>query len=331
MAETDTGAILNGFRLHYQQFRDAVNTANSHDNPNVFLFQMLGDDLQLFSEIAAQNQNVFVDTAEYHQLQENIQLMILDMRVMRERAEEATHHGQPPLIQYVSDGGPGRPSIQINRDFLAWAYTERSASGIAHFLGISRRTLRRALLEYGIVQPGEDPFDREESEDEEVEHAHHSDHPQDTPSESLGNDFMALPEVDPEPESGSHQGFSRLSNLSDTDLDNLLLGLRVHFPRAGIKTLQGIRALLEYGIVQPGEDPFDREESEDEEVEHPHHSDHPQDTPSESLGNDFMALPEVDPEPESGSHQGFSRLSNLSDTDLNNLLLALRVHFPRVS
>ncbi|KAJ8076537.1 hypothetical protein AAF712_007836 [Marasmius tenuissimus] len=238
MAESEAGSILQGFRLHYQQFQEAVHIANAHDNPDVFVFQMLGDDLQTFSEIAAENEHVFLDPNEYRQLQENLQLMILDIRVMRERAEEATHHGAPPLIQYVSTGGRGRPSIQINPAFLAWAYTERSESGIAHFLGISRSTVRRLLLDYGIAQPGEDPFDREGHEEADVEHNEDDSLPEAQVDGSEEFDFLALPEVDPEPE--GPQPSSRLSNMSDNDLDNTLLGLRVHYPRAGIKTLQGM-------------------------------------------------------------------------------------------
>ncbi|KAL0564431.1 hypothetical protein V5O48_017617 [Marasmius crinis-equi] len=255
---SESEQILQGFRLHYQQFYQSVQAANSFDNPDVFLFQMLGDNLQSFLDIAAevflhqnflsngifssdpwphlkQNQNVFTNPDEYRQLQTSLQTMILEIRVLRERAEEATHSGRPVLVQQISDGTQGRPSIHINPIFLAWAYTERTTTGIAHFLGVSRSTVHAQLLAHGIVQPGHNPFPEEDSEEE--------DH---TPSASQNEDFLALPVTDPEPH--SNPGSSHLSSISDADLDHLLLGLRVHYPRAGAKTLQGMLRSLDHRV-----------------------------------------------------------------------------------
>ncbi|KAL0057050.1 hypothetical protein AAF712_016331, partial [Marasmius tenuissimus] len=163
--------------------------------------------------------------------------MILDIRVLRERAAEATQSGRPEVVRRVMDGGRGRPRVEINPVFLSWAYSHRTQSAIAQFLGISRSTVHRALLDQGVVQPGEDPFTDEEEDSE-------------PPHPSSTDDFLSMPENDPNPNPNSdhmppNRGTSTgihlgLSGLSDDELDDILLGLRGHYPRAGIKTLQGM-------------------------------------------------------------------------------------------
>ncbi|KAJ7748259.1 hypothetical protein B0H14DRAFT_3096977 [Mycena olivaceomarginata] len=62
------------------------------------------------------------------------------------------------LVQTISSGGPGRPRIYIDPDFLRWAYGQRSTAGISRFLGVGRSTVRNALIEHGIAQPQPTPF-----------------------------------------------------------------------------------------------------------------------------------------------------------------------------
>ncbi|KAL0564272.1 hypothetical protein V5O48_017782 [Marasmius crinis-equi] len=248
--------ILDGFQLHYRQFVDAVNAAQALDNPDAFLFQLLGDDLQAFSDLASQHADAFAsDQEEFQTLQESLQRMILDLRMCLQRAVESSHRGRPQLVQQVSDGGPGRPHIEINQDWLAWAYTERSVTGIAHFLGVSRSTVRTALLNMGIARPGINPFPDDNDDD-----ANHSSNEQSLHDPDVGlnpdpADFLHMPEVDPHlhsEESNSagtaSQSSRNLSDISETDLDRILLDLRAHFPQAGIKTLQGMMRTMGHRV-----------------------------------------------------------------------------------
>lgn len=83
----------------------------------------------------------------------------MEIRVAHRQALDASHHGFQRLVTEVQ-GTTGRPRVVIDEAFLRWAHTHRSTSGIATFLGVSRPVVRNALLQYGIVEPGEDPFVR---------------------------------------------------------------------------------------------------------------------------------------------------------------------------
>ena len=89
----------------------------------------------------------------------NISLLQTEIRIAHRRAQDASHHGFRRLVTEVQ-GTTGRPRVVIDEAFLRWAYTYRSTSGIAAFLGVSRPVVRNALLQYGIAEPGEDPFIR---------------------------------------------------------------------------------------------------------------------------------------------------------------------------
>lgn len=83
----------------------------------------------------------------------------MEVRIAHQRALDTSHNGFRRLISEVQ-GATGRPRIVIDETFLRWAYAYRSTSGIAAFLRVSRPVVRNALLEYGIVEPGENPFIR---------------------------------------------------------------------------------------------------------------------------------------------------------------------------
>ncbi|KAF9509587.1 hypothetical protein BS47DRAFT_1348967, partial [Hydnum rufescens UP504] len=88
----------------------------------------------------------------------NIALLQSEVQLGHWFALDASHHGVQDPVSYVHDGGPGRPRVVIDPDWLHWAFGHRSTSGIARFLGISRPIVREALLELGLVEPGENPF-----------------------------------------------------------------------------------------------------------------------------------------------------------------------------
>ncbi|KAJ7705834.1 hypothetical protein B0H14DRAFT_3099686 [Mycena olivaceomarginata] len=169
--------LLNAFRSHYQRFQTAV-TDLVGSNADAIVISRLGDDIDEFAEI------------------------------VNEDAVDASHHGHPVLVQTISSGGPGRPRIYIDPDFLRWAYGQRSTAGISRFLGVGRSTVRNALIEHGIAQP------------------------QPTPFQTDTNYFVTGP----------------VSEISDDDLDMLLLRLRTHYRRAGLSMLNGMLRRLGHRV-----------------------------------------------------------------------------------
>ncbi|KAJ4473970.1 hypothetical protein C8J55DRAFT_376515, partial [Lentinula edodes] len=98
------------------------------------------------------------ESEEAQILQNSIQTMILDIRALYNQRIESSHLGRPEVVFTEITGRPGRPRTIIDPNFLQFAYRHRSTSGISSFLDVSRSTLRRRLLEYGIASPGADPF-----------------------------------------------------------------------------------------------------------------------------------------------------------------------------
>ena len=62
------------------------------------------------------------------------------------------------VITRVQTGRPGRPRFQIDRDTLAQALELRNQTDIAEEWGVSYKTIHRAALDYGLIQPGQHPF-----------------------------------------------------------------------------------------------------------------------------------------------------------------------------
>jgi hypothetical protein len=81
-----------------------------------------------------------------------------DIRLQYQQAIDESHHGYPAVVETIYTGSQGRPSIRIDPEFLQWSYSLRSIESISAFLGVSRRIVQQQLLEYGIAQPGEQPF-----------------------------------------------------------------------------------------------------------------------------------------------------------------------------
>ncbi|KAJ3966380.1 hypothetical protein EV361DRAFT_1013945 [Lentinula raphanica] len=209
--------LLQEFRRHYHAF-DSVLRQVTHDQTDVFHLQLLLEDLNEYSQLVLQ-----ASAKSYNCL------------------EHTSHHGHPEVISWKTNGSAGRPRAVIDPDFLRWAHTHRTNTGIAEFLGVSRRTVRRALLEHQIVTPGTIPFEDHVSED--------IDNVLD-PNDELPRTFH------PEIESAanlvqSSSSSARCSNMSNDTLDSLVRLLRSHYPRAGIQMLHGM--LRRLGHVVPYE------------------------------------------------------------------------------
>lgn len=109
--------------------------------------------------------------------------------------------------------------MAFDPQFLAWAYTQRSTSSLARYLGVGRTTLRNVLLDYGIAQAQSDPFA------EPV--------PADVPPDARAPDHLADDDdlLDPllpvERQVISFTG--PLSSISDNVLDSQIRELRTHY------------------------------------------------------------------------------------------------------
>ncbi|KAJ3817242.1 hypothetical protein F5880DRAFT_1493254 [Lentinula raphanica] len=192
---TNTGAtsfstsieLLQEFRRHYHAFDSAVHQV-ANDQTDVFHLRLLLEDIDEFSTLVSQE----------------------------------SHHGHPDVLTWRHSGSAGRPRADIDPDFLRWAYTHRSVTGIADFLGLSRRTVRRSLVEYGISRPGDVPF--------EDQVPHHVEGPSNLHPEIEHAATLIQ----------SSSSSTRCSNMSNETLDSFVRLLRSHYPRAGVQMLQGI-------------------------------------------------------------------------------------------
>ncbi|KAJ3745194.1 hypothetical protein EV360DRAFT_57528 [Lentinula raphanica] len=166
---------------------------------------------------------------------------VFHLRLLLEDLEEFSH-----LAFQVCDLSSIKLVSQsvIDPDFLRWASTHRTNTGIADFLGVSRRTVRRALLSYNIVTPGTVPF-----EDQELVSEENTDQLLD-PNIILPSHFH--PDIETAASSiQTSSSSNRHSNLSNNALDSLVQLLRVHYPRAGIQILHGM--LRRLGHIIPYE------------------------------------------------------------------------------
>ncbi|KAF8882085.1 hypothetical protein BD779DRAFT_1394954, partial [Infundibulicybe gibba] len=147
--------LLNAFRAHYHHFDQAVQEAMAGSADSVVLAR-LGDDLDEYAALVREHQGVF-EPAELTMLQHNISLMQGDIRAQFNQTLDESHHGQPQVVQVIHSGNVGRPRIEIDAEFLAWAHENRSTSGIARFLGVSRSLVQRTLLDLGLTHPQPPP------------------------------------------------------------------------------------------------------------------------------------------------------------------------------
>ncbi|KAJ7076046.1 hypothetical protein B0H15DRAFT_791105 [Mycena belliarum] len=201
--------LLEAFRLHYQRYNQAVNEAVTSPTDEAVLSRLL-DDLSEYTALVEEHRLVF-PPEELGTLQTNLGLMLNDLQI-------------------------------IDPDFLRFANEHRSTTGIGHFLGLSRSTVRASLLSQGLAQPQPAPFVDEPLAGE----AGDSDHGDDI----LDPDYavpQALPPdiVDTAPSPAST---GDISAIADWELDSLLLRLRTHFRRAGFSMLDGMLRRLGHRV-----------------------------------------------------------------------------------
>ncbi|KAF5365121.1 hypothetical protein D9757_015508 [Collybiopsis confluens] len=236
------------FQKEYEKFVDLVNEAHIREPaPDCFLLELLGEELGHFQSLVSQNSQVF-DATELLTVQSSVELMLHDVRILHGRSLEVSHNGQLEVVWKEKLGNRGRPRIVIDRDFLAWAYRLRSSAGIARFLGISRTTVRQALLDYNIASPGLPPFPVEDDEPSVVpEFIQGSSGDHYTTSVPVSQ-TLAGP-ANNATHSSRPSDASYLSSIDDEALDMEIRRLHMAFPRAGLRMLDGM--LRQGGIIVP--------------------------------------------------------------------------------
>ena len=75
--------------------------------------------------------------AEHDIIVQSLAIMRNDVRQQYEQTIIESHHGHPVIVETIHTGQHGRPALQINCEFLQWAYSLQSISSITHFLGVS--------------------------------------------------------------------------------------------------------------------------------------------------------------------------------------------------
>jgi hypothetical protein len=110
----------------------------------------------------------------------------------------------------IHDGGPGRPSVNINPSDLAVLSSGRTTlQQVATVYDCSTRTIRRRLLEFGLATAGPPVYTDEEQPDGSITRTYHA---------------------------GSR---SDLSKLTDEELDRIMLSIYEQFPTFGRRMIDG--------------------------------------------------------------------------------------------
>ena len=169
-------------------------------------------------QIAGKYNNIF-GPEEVNIILINLASMRNDLQVTIQEQLEESHNGFPTVVaEVLPESGPGRPKVHIDPTYLAYAITQRTISGIAEHLQVHRATVRRRLLEYGLIQ-----------------------------APSTMSDDRAEPSAD----SAVSAGPAVLSTeLTDDQLDQLIRMLRSHYPRAGNSMLDGMLRTMGYRITR---------------------------------------------------------------------------------
>jgi hypothetical protein len=106
-------------------------------------------------------------------------------------------------------GRPGRPRKEVDPHFLAFALEARGPSGVAQFFKCSPRTIRRRALDHGILPPGKAPFCEVQLQDQTTR----------IRTGDISN--------------------TRLSAISDEDLDGFISNILRDSPNSGRKMIDG--------------------------------------------------------------------------------------------
>lgn len=277
----DPSLLLRTFRDKYNDIEIRVQDTLVRSFGDVRLFKQLGDELDDYGYNLSQasllisitislsfpdnffQHHLIFDPSELETIHVNIRLLQSEVRDAYRHSLDASHQGRPIIIERVRTGSRGRPKVVIDPSFLQWASGHRGTTGIARFLGVSRTTVRHALLDYGLASPGPNPFllpsppsppsppsshleldagDNGSAVDPVLPTVSSFLPPADPVDPVISAGHASLP--DPPERGGLPPPFS------DDDLDELVARLRTHFPRAGIQMLHGMLARLSHRVTE---------------------------------------------------------------------------------
>ncbi|KAJ7488564.1 hypothetical protein B0H11DRAFT_2406659, partial [Mycena galericulata] len=203
----DATLRLNNLRESFHIFHSDVLSA---------LHVMVGDPPRLnavrdrglaLASAAEQHRDVF-PAAEYGILQTSISDMVTALDVACYASMDPPDAAPLVVARRVRTGRRGRPRVEIDSQFLSAALELRGPTGIAPEIGVCSRTIRRAALRAGLVQPGAPVFQNHVNPDGGVDRVHTSTGPP-------------------------------VSAISDTELDQLLASTLEIFPQFGRRMIRG--------------------------------------------------------------------------------------------
>ena len=183
----------------------------------------------------------------------NLGLMQTNVHIKYQEALDSSHHGRPTIIETIYTGDCGHPHISIKPDFLHWAYSHRTVSGITYFLGVHRDTVQGALLEHSIVEPQENPLKLHSEEPAVVVPPLEDDElldpcftlPDTLPSNIQPPGPLTVDDINAESSNSDITSYTGpLSSISDANLDDFIIRLHHRFRHAGISMLDGMLCRL---------------------------------------------------------------------------------------
>lgn len=227
---TTSSSLVEAFRSRYYNLEQRVQRTLHESFGDTTVIERLGDELDEFSRafqqastwseserlsnvasqadlhlyLFDQHSGIF-SAPEADTFRTNIALLQREVAQTYQASLDASHHGVPEVVHVERTGRRGRPRIIIDPDFLQQAVAYRGASKIARFLRVGRSKVRSTLLEYGLVQPGRNPFP------------------------AVGQDEPDLP-----------RNTYGVNGLEDAELDAAIVQIRTHFPNAGLTMLDGM-------------------------------------------------------------------------------------------
>ncbi|KAG8895515.1 hypothetical protein FRB99_000503 [Tulasnella sp. 403] len=195
------------FRIRYYTLEQRVITALQESFGDVTVLGRIGDDVDEFSVSFQEHVHLF-SPDELDTFQTNLGVLQRRVREAHDASLDASHHGRPEPTHLVYTGQRGRPRIVIDPHFLRQAAIDRDTTKIARAINCSRSTIRKALLEQGLAQPGQHPFPADPQE------------PQPRPV--------------------------RAGHLTDPELDAKITNLWLYYPNTGITMLYGMLRRLQH-------------------------------------------------------------------------------------
>ncbi|KIO30078.1 hypothetical protein M407DRAFT_5781 [Tulasnella calospora MUT 4182] len=234
--------VVHAFRARYYQLQHAVGAATTAEQGDSVVLSRLRDELDEFSVTLRQHRAALGE--EGTTISTNISLLREEVWQAYQQVLDRSHHGTHHPVSYIRTGRSGRPRAVIDREWLTWAVQHHSTSAIATFLNLGR------------PEPQEYPFEPSSTCAQHISSP--ESHDMATSQLTMGGakDWNEvgqegsgiagdMPSLEPIGRERQNLAQARsytsraISQLSDEDLDELIQGIRVHYPNAGLAMLHG--------------------------------------------------------------------------------------------